>query len=60
MSARESLLDTFPGRLFIEHMRSFGGLGIPEDLIRASSWAVGSYLYSDRCLEVADFDVNAA
>lgn len=58
MSGRESLLDTFPGRLFIEHMRSFGGLGIPEDLIRAATSAVGSYLYSDRCLEVADFDVN--
>lgn len=39
-------------------MRSFGGLAIPEDLIRAAAWAVGSYLYSDRCLEVAQLDVN--
>lgn len=60
MSGRESLLDTFPGRLFIEDMRSFGGLGVPEDLIRAAAWAVGSYLYSDRCREVAHLDVNDA
>ncbi len=54
----ESLLDTFPGRLFIEHMRSFGGLGMPERLISAANRAVGGYLYSDRCLDVADFDVD--
>lgn len=58
MSTGESLLDTFPGRLFIEHMRSFGGLGVPEDLISAATKAVGSYLYSDRCRDVADLDVN--
>lgn len=58
MSTRESLLDTFPGRLFIERMRSFGGLGMPEDVIGATAWAVGSYLYSDRCGEVAHLDVN--
>lgn len=60
MSGRESLLDTVPGRLFIEDMRSFGGLGVPEDLIRAAARAVGSYLYSDRCREVAHLDVNDA
>ncbi|OBH07602.1 MULTISPECIES: hypothetical protein [unclassified Mycobacterium] len=58
MSNAESLLDTFPGRLFIERMRSVGGLGAPEELISAASRAVGSYLYSDRCLDVADFDVD--
>ncbi|BBX63779.1 hypothetical protein MSAS_29530 [Mycobacterium saskatchewanense] len=58
MSNDEPLLDTFPGRLFIEHMRSFGGLGIAEEVIRAANWAVGSYLYSDRCLGVLDFDVS--
>lgn len=39
-------------------MRSFGGLGIAEEVIRAANWAVGSYLYSDRCLGVLDFDVS--
>jgi hypothetical protein len=56
--AEESLLDTFPGRLFIEDMRSFGGLALAEDVIRAANSAVGSYLYSDRCLGVVDVDVN--
>lgn len=58
MSADESLLDTFPGRLFIADMQSFGGLAIPEDLIRTAARAVGSYLYSDRCDEVAHLDVD--
>ncbi|OBF45616.1 hypothetical protein A5787_12300 [Mycobacterium sp. 852002-50816_SCH5313054-b] len=58
MSGRESLLDTFPGRLFIEDMRSFGGLVIPERLVRAAARAVGGYLYSDRCLEAAHLDVS--
>ncbi len=58
MSTRESLLDTVPGRLFIKHMLSVQGWGMPENLIEEASWAVGSYLYSDRCLEVAHFDVN--
>ncbi|WP_082958691.1 hypothetical protein [Mycobacterium sp. E3198] len=60
MSAHESLLDTFPGRLFIEDMRSLGGLAIPERLVRAAASAVGSYLYSDRCRDVAHLDVNDA
>ena len=58
MSTGESLLDTFPGRLFIQHMRSVPGWGMPENLIEAASWAVSSYLYSDRCLDVANFDLN--
>jgi hypothetical protein len=58
VSGRESLLDTFPGRLFIEDMRSSAGLAIPERLVRAAHSAVGGYLYSDRCREVADLDVD--
>jgi hypothetical protein len=58
VGARESLLDTFPGRLFIADMRRYGGLAIPEKLIRASVRAVGGYLYSDRWHDVADFDVD--
>ncbi|OBA74315.1 hypothetical protein A5641_28235 [Mycobacterium sp. 1554424.7] len=58
MSARESLLDTFPGRLFIEDMRRSGGLAIPERLIRTAVWAVSGYLYSDRWQDVADVDVD--
>jgi hypothetical protein len=58
VNAGESLLDTFPGRLFIEDMRSFGGLAIPERLVRAAAWAVGGYLYSDRWLDVAGLDVD--
>ncbi|OBI88653.1 hypothetical protein [Mycobacterium sp. 1245805.9] len=60
MSARESLLDTFPGRLFIQDMRRFGGLAVPKTLIRAATWAVSGYLYSDRYLEVAYLDVDDA
>jgi hypothetical protein len=58
VSARESLLDTFPGRLFIEHMQRYGGLAVPEELIRAAARSVGGYLYSDRWQDVADFDVD--
>jgi hypothetical protein len=58
VSTGESLLDTFPGRLFISKMRSFGSLADLGDVVRAASWAVGGYLYSDRCLEVADFDTD--
>ncbi len=58
MSAPESLLDTFPGRLFIADMRRFGGLAIPEQLIRAAASAVSGFLYSDRYLDVADIDVE--
>lgn len=58
MTARESLLDTFPGRLFIEHMMSFGNWGTPEGLIGAATRAVSRYLYTDDCLDVAGFDVN--
>lgn len=57
-SDRESLLDTFPGRLFIEDMLSVQGWDVPENLIRAAGWAIGSYLYSDRCRDVAHFDVD--
>jgi hypothetical protein len=49
----ESLLDTFPGRLFIADMLSVGGWGMPDDLIRAATRAVSSYLYSDRCLDAS-------
>ncbi|OBI53939.1 hypothetical protein [Mycobacterium sp. E796] len=58
MTVRESLLDTFPGRLFVDDMRSFGGLAVPERLIRAATSAVSGYLYSDRYREVANLDVN--
>lgn len=69
MSARESLLDTFPGRLFINNLQLFrrsGGLSPeafvvsmgPKDLIRAATRAVSSYLYSDACLEVLHLDSN--
>ncbi|QUR68282.1 hypothetical protein [Mycobacterium spongiae] len=65
MSPRESLLDTFPGRLFIDHLRSarvlpaafVGDMGA-EHLIEGADSVVGSYLYSDACLEVADLDVD--
>jgi hypothetical protein len=58
VSARESLLDTFPGRLFIEHMLSVQGWGMPESLIGAATWAISRYLYSDGCLGVTHFDAN--
>ncbi|CQD21728.1 hypothetical protein BN1232_05361 [Mycobacterium lentiflavum] len=58
MRIRESLLDTFPGRLFIRDMWLSGGFDTPEHLIRAAASAVGRYLYSGGCLDVADFDVN--
>jgi hypothetical protein len=58
VNAGESLLDTFPGRLFIEDIRSFGGLAIPERLVRAAAWAVGGYLYSDRWLDLTCLDVD--
>lgn len=58
MSPDESVLDTFLGRSFIDDMRSFGGVGVPENLVRATAWAVGSYLYSERCREVARLDLK--
>jgi hypothetical protein len=58
VSTRESLLDTIPGRLFIEQMLSARGPYWPEDMIRAATRAVSRYLYSDRWLDVARFDVN--
>jgi len=69
VSARESLLDTFPGRVFIKDLLRFRGSGglpptafagevCPEHLIRHATDAVGRYLYSDGCDEVADLDVN--
>ena len=69
MSTRESLLDTFPGRLFIRNLlrfrgsddlppSAFAGEVWPEHLIRRATGAVGSYLYSDSCVDVADLDVN--
>ncbi|WP_204081360.1 hypothetical protein [Mycobacterium riyadhense] len=68
VSTDESLLDTFPGRLFIEHLRYRCPAGIapaafvsamqPEDLIRAAASAVGGYLYSGDCLGVVHLDAN--
>jgi len=69
VSTHESLLDTFPGRLFIKHLASVQHLGSesptafvgampPEDLIRTATSSVRRYLYSEDCLEVAHFDVN--
>lgn len=71
MNPRESLLGTFPGRLFIEHLRSAGAFpevlasnawpewSIREFLIHGAIYAISRYLYSDDCLEIADFDVDA-
>jgi hypothetical protein len=52
----ESVLDTFPGRLFVEHLRF--GAREPEDLIRVATWAVSQYRYSDGCASVMHHDVN--
>jgi hypothetical protein len=68
VSTSESLLDTFPGRLFIDQLRflqrhsgvspaAFVGAMDPEDVIRAATYAVGHYLYSD-CVGVAHLDAN--
>ncbi|MGO9353496.1 MAG: hypothetical protein ACLP3C_22680 [Mycobacterium sp.] len=46
IAPRESLLDTGPGRLFIEHLRHVGDLDA-SDLIRRATRAVASHLYSD-------------
>jgi hypothetical protein len=66
----ESLLDTYPGWLFTEHLRSDRPTGVspaafvaamtPEDLIRAVTSAVTRYLYSDDWLDLAHFDTNHA
>ena len=56
MGARESLLDTFPGRLFIDEMQRFARPVMPEALIEAATRAVARYLYADGCLDVANFD----
>jgi hypothetical protein len=69
MSTQESLLDTFPGRIFIKNLKFFrppGGpsptafiAGMrPEKLIREATHAIGLYLYSNKCLEVLHIDVN--
>lgn len=69
MGTGESLLDTFPGRLFIEQLRSghcFSGASAmeivaamtPEDLVRGATAAVRRYLYSDACLDVVNLDVD--
>ncbi|MEE6178212.1 hypothetical protein [Mycobacterium sp. 050134] len=67
-SKRESLLDTFPGRLFIVRILEFGCGSdyrspqeiidslTPDDLIRAAASAVRDYLYSDECLNVTNLD----
>lgn len=68
MSIRESLLNTFPGRLFLK------GLGFgcghhylpqevldalqPDDLIHEAALAIGNYLYSDDCFSVTNFNVH--
>ncbi|ORA80632.1 hypothetical protein K3U93_17885 [Mycobacterium malmoense] len=69
MSVGESLLDTFPGRLFIDHLRffhrhtrvtptAFVRASRPRDLIVAATHAVSGYLYSDGCANVMDFDTD--
>ncbi|MEE6178207.1 hypothetical protein [Mycobacterium sp. 050134] len=70
MSKRESLLETFPGRLFLVRILAYGGKSDrrspqekidslnPDDLIRGATSAIGSYLYSDRWLGVVDLDVH--
>lgn len=69
MSNDESLLDTFPGRLFIRELRSdclragmsptaFLAAMRTEALIWRATYAVRRYLYSADCLDVVDFDVS--
>ena len=68
LSTGESLLDTFPGRLFIKHLSffrpadvsptAFVGAVQPKDLIRGATRAASAYLYSDDCLDVAHLDAN--
>jgi hypothetical protein len=63
VSTGESLLDTYPGCLFVEHLRSerpieapveaFVAALTPEDLFRAVTAAVIRYLYSDDWLDQA-------
>jgi hypothetical protein len=69
VSTPESLLDTFPGRLFIELLR-FGhrrwhessavllDAMCAEELVEAATNAVGRYLYSDDCVHVAHLDMD--
>ncbi|BBZ44302.1 hypothetical protein [Mycobacterium parmense] len=62
MSNDESLLGTFPGRLFLRELRprvpaSIAAMG-PMELISAATRAVGSYLYADECPAVLNLDVN--
>lgn len=62
MGTEEPLLDTFPGRIFIEQLRTrrLAGMSIsayiaamlPEELVWCATSAVGRYLYSDDCLNV--------
>jgi hypothetical protein len=57
----ESLLNTFPGRLFINELRWRGGspaVMSAQDLLEAATHAVASYLYNDSCLEVVHLDVD--
>lgn len=67
VNPHESLLDTVPGRLFIEHLRFIrypadaSPLAVVasmkvDDLMRAAIRAVGRYLYSPDCYEVARID----
>lgn len=68
MTAGESLLDTFPGRLFIEQLRSirlgdmpsmaFVAAMQPEELLWCATYAVRRYLYSEDCMHALDLDVN--
>jgi hypothetical protein len=69
VSTRESLLDTFPGRLFIEHMRpghrrwgespaALLDAMCADELIEAATNAVSCYLYSDDCAHVANLDTD--
>ncbi|OBA71713.1 hypothetical protein A5641_10395 [Mycobacterium sp. 1554424.7] len=69
MSHRESLLDTFAGRLFIDHLRFFhrfselsptafvAGMS-RKDLIRAATIGATSYLYWGGCAEALYLDVT--
>ena len=69
MAPRESLLDTFPGRLFIKHLRlrhrgsgvtptAFVGALDAKDLIWGATEAVARHLYSDDRLDVSRLNVD--
>lgn len=65
---RESLLDTIPGRLFVNKLKSRAYPGVspaasvrsisPRDLISLAASAADGYLYSDECREVASLEID--